>query len=255
LDRAPRAVFFDAGNTLLNVRPTVGEIYEDVSRRLGSPVPASIFEPQLAEVWQEHQARQRFHSDGLLTSEKKEYEMWRNLAYTLHDRIEGLTCGRDQWFGSLYREFGKPETFRIFPEAPSVLGKLREKGIRIGLISNWDSRLEGILAGTGLSELLDTVVISSLVGYSKPHPRIFEIAMEEHGLSPDEAVHVGDSYGDDIEGAKGVGMPAVLVSRKDGMAALTGKIPSRLDCPRIESLSELPALLFSNGQPSAAEAG
>lgn len=243
--RAPRTVFFDAGNTLLNVHPTVGEVYEQVTRRLGCHVPAEVFEVQLAVVWQEHQNHQRqSRLEDLLTSEKKEYEMWRSLAHALHERIEGLTCSRHEWFESLHREFGKPERFRMFPEVPVLLEELRGKGVRMGLISNWDSRLEGILEGTGLTAFLDPVVISSLVGYSKPHRRIFEIALEKLGSTAEEAVHVGDSYRDDIEGAKGVGMPAVLIDRKDGITALTGKIPSKLDCPRIASLSELPGLLF-----------
>ncbi len=243
-NQAPGTVFFDAGNTLLDVYPTVGEVYEQVSRRLGCRVPAEVFEVDLAVVWQEHQTQRQSRLEDLLTSEEKEYEMWRSLAYALHDRIEGLTCSRHEWFESLHREFGTPERFRMFPEVPTLLEEIRGKGVRIGLISNWDSRLEGILDGTGLSEFLDTVVISSLVGYSKPHRRIFEIALEKQDLTAEEAVHVGDSYRDDIEGAKGVGMPAVLVDRKDGITALTGKSPSKLDCPRIESLSELSGLLF-----------
>jgi putative hydrolase of the HAD superfamily len=242
--RPPSIVFFDAGNTLLNVHPTVGEVYAQVSRGLGCRVPAEVFESQLAVVWQEHQTERQSRMEDLLTSEKKEYEMWRSLAYALHGRIGGLTCSRNEWFESLHREFGKPERFRMFPEVPALLKKLRDKGVRTGLISNWDSRLEGILDGTGLTEFLDPVVVSSLVGYSKPHRRIFEIALEKQGATAGQAVHVGDSYRDDIEGAKGVGMPAVLIDRKDGITAITGKIPSKPDCPRIASLSELPGLLF-----------
>ncbi len=242
--RTPRTVFFDAGNTLLNVQTTVGEVYEEVSERLGCFVPAEEFEQQLAAVWKEHQNRQRDTPDALLTSEGKEYEAWRRLAYALHGRIDALTCDRDQWFEALHREFGRPERFRMFPEVRSTLAVLKEKGIRIGLISNWDSRLERILDGTGLSELLDLVLISSLVGYAKPHERIFEIALEKEGLTPDQAVHVGDTYRDDIEGAKAAGIRPVLIRRKDGMAVLMGPTPSNLDCDVIKTLSDLPALIF-----------
>jgi putative hydrolase of the HAD superfamily len=242
--RPPRTVFFDAGNTLLNVQPNVGGIYEEVSKRLGCPVPATEFEPQLAAVWKEHQKRQRETPDALITSETKEYEAWRRLAHGLHGRIDALTCDRDQWFEALHREFGRPERFRMFPEVRATLVELKERRIRVGLISNWDKRLEDILDGTGLSELLDLVVISSLVGYAKPHERIFEIALEKEGLTPNQAVHVGDTYRDDIEGAKGVGIRPVLIRRSDGMSVLTGSTPPNLDCEVVESLSELPGLLL-----------
>jgi putative hydrolase of the HAD superfamily len=200
----------------------------------------------MAAVWKEHRKRQRDTPNALLTSEAKEYEAWRSLAHALHRRIDALTCDRDQWFEALHREFGRPERFRMFPEVRATLAAFKEKGIRIGLISNWDSRLEGILDGTGLSALLDLVVISSLVGYSKPHKRIFEIALEKEGLTPDQAVHVGDTYRDDIEGAKGAGIRPVFIRRKDGMAVLTGSTPPNLDCDVVESLSELSDLLFQD---------
>jgi putative hydrolase of the HAD superfamily len=241
----PHTIFFDAGNTLLKVQPAVGEIYAEVSERLGCSVPATDFESQLAAVWKEHQRRQKDIPDALITSESKEYEAWRRLAHALHRRIDALTCDRDQWFEEVHREFGRPERFQMFPEVPTTLKTLKEKGIRIGLISNWDSRLEGILDGTGLSELLDLVLISSLVGFSKPHKRIFEIALEKEGLTPDQTVHVGDTYRDDIEGAKGAGIRPILIHRKDGMAILTGSIPPNLDCEVVESLSELSDLLSS----------
>ena len=240
----PRTVFFDAGNTLLDVRPSVGEIYEDVSRDLGCEVPAAVFESHLRVVWREHQTRRRSLANGLRTSEDREYEMWRHMAHEMHDRVEPLRCDRDRWFESLHAEFGRPERFRTFPEVLALLGDLRDRGVRIGLISNWDSRLERILTGTGLSELLDTVVISSRVGYAKPHRRIFEIALEEHGRSPREAVHVGDSFRDDVEGAQGVGMVGILVRRRGGLAAAGGAASAKPRCPQVGSLAELPALLF-----------
>jgi putative hydrolase of the HAD superfamily len=209
-------------------------------------VPAKVFEPHLAEVWKEHQKQVMSSPDGLLTSEQKELETWRTLAYALHDRIPGLTCDRQRWFEALHGEFGRPDRFRMFPEVPSTLAELKDLGFRIGLISNWDHRLEQILVGTGLSELLDVVVISSQVGYSKPHPRIFEIALEREALSPNQAVHIGDTSRDDIEGASTVGIAAVLIRRSDGMTALTGRTPSDLSCPCIESLSDLPGVLLTS---------
>jgi putative hydrolase of the HAD superfamily len=138
----------------------------------------------------------------------------------------------------------------MFPDVAETLRALEEMGIRIGVISNWDSRLESILDGIGLGRRLDVVVISSLVGYSKPHPRIFEIALERSGMGPEEAVHVGDTFRDDVQGAQAAGIRAVLLQRSGsiGMASrylLVGR-PSP-DCTTVASLTELPALL-ANGR-------
>jgi putative hydrolase of the HAD superfamily len=119
-------------------------------------------------------------------------------------------------------------------------------GTRIGIISNWDSRLESILAGLGLSDLFEVVVISSLVGFSKPHPRIFEIALERVGLRPDEAVHVGDTFRDDVEGARSAGIEPVLVKRTEALGISAKYLLSQTttpDCPHVTSLSDLPGLL------------
>jgi len=176
--------------------------------------------------------------------------MWRTLTYALHERFPALTCGRRPWFEALHRTFGEARRFRMFPDVAGTFGALEQMGIRIGVISNWDSRLESILAGIGLGARLDVVVISSLVGYSKPHPRIFEIALERSGMAPEEAVHVGDTFRDDVQGAQAAGIRAVLVRRTGGIGMssrylLAGR-PSP-ECTTVGSLTELPPL-FSNGR-------
>ena len=85
--------------------------------------------------------------------------------------------------------------------------------LALGLISNWDNRLAGLIDGLGLGEELDTVVSSAEVGLHKPDPRIFELACERLGVDPREAAHVGDHHYADIVGARAVGMQPVLIDR------------------------------------------
>jgi putative hydrolase of the HAD superfamily len=248
-DGVPRIVFFDAGNTLLHVHPSIGQVYSEVSKEFGCSVSPEELEKGLLEAWGEYLKERRYKTaEGLETSEEHEYEMWRTLTYALHDRVSELTCERRPWFEALHKTFGEPRRFRLFPDVMDTLQALDGMGIRIGIISNWDRRLESILGGMGLGELLDVVVISSLVGYSKPHPRIFEIALEKAELSPEEAVHVGDTFRDDIEGAQSVGIRPVLIKRTEGMGIsakyLLSKRPTS-DYPFITSLSELPKMLSS----------
>lgn len=238
----PGIVFFDAGNTLLHVDPSIGEVYAEVSRSFGCPVSPAEIEGHLLGVWKQHLDKVKASPEALVTSEEQEYEMWRMLTYTVHERVPSLTCDPRSWFEALYQTFGEARRFRLFPDVEETLGALGEKGIRIGVISNWDSRLERILNGIGLSQVFDVVAISSLVGYSKPHPRIFEIALERAGLPPEEAVHVGDTYRDDVEGARSAGIQAFHLKRNENFGLSKPNLLSSMapnDDARIGSLSEL----------------
>jgi putative hydrolase of the HAD superfamily len=156
-DGLPRIVFFDAGNTLLHVHPSIGQVYAEVSEAFGCSVSPDELEKGLLEVWVNYlkQQRQNHKPEALLTSEKHEYEMWRTLTYALHERVPGLTCERRPWFEALHRTFGEPRRFRLFLDVAETLRALDGMGIRIGIISNWDRRLESILAGVGLSDLME----------------------------------------------------------------------------------------------------
>lgn len=103
--------------------------------------------------------------------------------------------------------------FRAFPDAAPVLRQLRARGLRLVVCSNWDCSLPQVLASTGLLELADGVVASAVVGADKPAPIVFERALELCGCTPAEALHVGDSPVADVQGARALGMRAVLIDR------------------------------------------
>ena len=85
--------------------------------------------------------------------------------------------------------------------------------MKVGIISNWDTRLEGILHGLGLGALIDTVVSSAVVGLHKPDPRIFELACARLGVEPGRCAHVGDHVYSDVLGARAAGLRPVLIDR------------------------------------------
>lgn len=99
-----------------------------------------------------------------------------------------------------------PVEWTAFPFTVEVLQGLRERGIRTGLISNWDPSCRSVLEKTGLTPYLDPIVVSSEVGVEKPDRRIFEKALELSGEDPKECLYVGDNYYDDGVGASQVGM-------------------------------------------------
>jgi putative hydrolase of the HAD superfamily len=126
------------------------------------------------------------------------------------------------------------------PEAAPLLTALRERGIRIGLLSNthWPRRWhEHWLERDGVLGLIDARVYTSDLPHTKPHPEAFLAVLGELGATPEAAVFVGDRPIDDISGAKALGMRAVLVENSD----VPGH-PVRPDA-RITRLSQLLPLL------------
>ena len=122
--------------------------------------------------------------------------------------------------------------FRPYPEVPGVLRGLRERGLGLVIVSNWDVSLHDVLADTGLDTLVDRTLTSAEEGVAKPDPALFARALD--GVPPAEAIHVGDSLDADVAGARAAGITAVLVAR-DGEAAPPG-------VTAIPSLAQLPGL-------------
>jgi len=122
----------------------------------------------------------------------------------------------------LSRELGREVTvetmmnairFRAFDDAAPALAVLRDLGLRLVCVSNWDYSLPAVLARCGLGEALDGVVTSAEAGVRKPDPAIFEPALELAGCTANEALYVGDTPAEDIEGAHAAGIRALLIDR------------------------------------------
>jgi putative hydrolase of the HAD superfamily len=106
--------------------------------------------------------------------------------------------------------------FRAYRDAAPALAELRALGVRLVCVSNWDYSLPDVLARVGLADELDGVVTSAAVGARKPDPRLFEAALEVAGCAADEALHVGDTPTEDVEGARAAGIRALLIDRDGG---------------------------------------
>ena len=124
--------------------------------------------------------------------------------------------------------------FTPFPDVVPALTALRERGMRLVVASNWDCSLGDRLAEAGLGHLVDGAVSSAEAGGAKPAPAVFLAALEAAGAEPGEAMHVGDSAVNDVEGARAAGIRPVLIARgADVPAGVTA----------VRSLEELPSLL------------
>ncbi len=212
-----RAVFFDAGHTLLHAYPSVGEIYAREAAALGVRVDPARLGSIFGSVFAENEASLAAKSIGAAASDEQDAEMWRSIVHRVAARSPELGgLDPEAWYRRLYDCFGRPDQWRLYPEVEKVLEDLRARGLKLGVISNWSTRLRSIASSTGLDRLVDFIVVSSEAGMRKPDPRIFRIALEKAGVGPAEAVYVGDQVEDDVRGALNVGIRPVLVWRKAG---------------------------------------
>jgi putative hydrolase of the HAD superfamily len=124
--------------------------------------------------------------------------------------------------------------FTVYSDVVSTLGRLRERGRALIIVSNWDISLHQVLRVTGLSELLDGAVTSAEVGQPKPGPAIFEQALDLAGVTARQAMHVGDSLANDVHGALAMGIKPVLLRRA---GSTVSRVPAGTRA--IDSLTEL----------------
>lgn len=221
-----RAVFFDAGNTLIYLD---FELIASVVREAGIKTTADAV--RHAEL----DARRAV--DEYLKNEEIDDEMVWEIYFSTMFRGVGLTdTGAVSEAKEKLREQDSfTSLWRCVPEESyETLRRLKEQGYKLGIISNADGRLHSLLKNTGLDKMLNFAIDSKLVGYEKPDPKIFKLALEFSGETADACVHVGDIVSADVEGARGVGIQPVLIdptrTKKPG-------------CPVIHSISEIIALV------------
>ena len=226
--RSYKAVFFDAGGTLLHPFPSVGEIYRDAAARYGCFAPAQTLETLFREAWLKRDGLSSLQSHS---SQKVERDWWQSLVQEVFSQVGGVG-DFEAFFDELYDLFARPECWRLYPGVLDVLLELKSKKKKLGIVSNWDSRLFVICSGLGLEDYFEFILASAVFGASKPSPRIFDEALRRAGVRPQEAVHIGDSFEDDVKGARAAGLQAILIERHPQHRKLE-------DIPVIHDLKEL----------------
>jgi putative hydrolase of the HAD superfamily len=202
-------ILFDAGFTLVRIQPSLGEVYARVADDLGSPFPAERFHEVGLRVW--NQAKLPWYRNHLESSDAIERRFWwdYNRLIVRELEAEGLDVNFEAWFDALFEVFARPETWCPLPGAHETLTELRERGFNLGVVSNWDSRLPGVLEGLDLARHFTLVLTSADAGYRKPSPHIFAQALDRLEADPAASMHVGDSEEDDVQGALASGIRPV----------------------------------------------
>lgn len=206
----PKAVTFDVTGTLLEC-PGLGRIYAEVlERHRCGAVAAEDAARVVRQAWQEidcrsdpRRCRFRSHPDGPTG-------FWADFLRRVAALL-GLRPPTAFAVAELQAAFARAEAWTVREGAREVLTTLGEQGFALGVISNWDPRLRDLLEDLEMASLFDAVVLSVDLGVEKPHPRLFLRCLKELGTRPGETLHVGDRRLEDLEGARAVGMSALLV--------------------------------------------
>jgi len=230
---AVKAVFFDAAGTLIKPVRRVGESYAQVAKKFDMDVsPAQLSER--FRVCFGAAAPLAFPGAPDAEINGLERDWWKGLVRKIFEPWEPVERF-DDYFAELFDYFARPDSWALYPEVLETLLALKQRGLILDVLSNFDSRLIGILHGLGAGRWFDDIIISSRAGHAKPDRRIFAAALAKHGLEPNSAAHVGDSEEKDLCGANDAGLMGILVDRD-------GESPSAAG-PRVADLREILPLL------------
>jgi putative hydrolase of the HAD superfamily len=223
-----KAVFFDVGDTLLTIpaariilreylaghelhrdEEAIGELFTESFRLFYYGKPLDAFEA---------------------CSPESDRAFWMKLYRYI---LEKLGVQEERWTEEkiheccheLYDLFTSPQHYALFEDVLECLEGMKQKGLRLGVISNFAPTLASILEDKGIREYFDPVIVSTEVGLEKPDPAIFTLALEKAGLSAHEVLYVGDHERNDIWAPAQIGMDAVRIKRYeymtgDGIASL-----------------------------------
>ena len=238
-----RAVFFDVDFTLIYPGPALqGEGYGQFCARHGVPVNTALFRTAVGKAAPILDEVKAHNYDA---------QLFIDYTRTIIEHMGGCGPGAELAARDIYDEWAACRHFFLYDDVEPALRALAQAGLKIGLISNTQRPLDEFAAHFALDHLFSAAISSAELGYLKPHPAIFEAALAAVGEPAAAAVMVGDSVRADIEGARQIGMRAVLVRRTgDGLSSPLqhALAPGYQDVPVIGSLAELPALLLSGAE-------
>jgi putative hydrolase of the HAD superfamily len=221
-------VLFDAGNTLLAPAPSFEGRFVAVAAEHGLDLDLARVEAAIAAT-----VRNATWPDDW-TDPATQRRFWLGF---YRETLAGL--GRPQdgagLAEALFEAFSDPAAYKLYDDARPALEALAGRGLKLGVVSNFEPWLEDVLALEGVDHLFSAVAISGQRGVAKPEPAIFHAALQQAGVDAAATVHVGDQPANDVEAARAVGITPVLIDR-------SGQAPDARG-HRVQSLTELVGLI------------
>lgn len=220
-----RAVLFDAAGTLIEPREPPGVTYANFARERGVDLPS----------WRVDDAYRRVIASAPPLAradvpaseiEARQRAWWRDVVRGTFLAADGTARfdDFDALFEALFRHFGSADAWALRPCARESLCALARRGLRLGIVSNFDPRLAPLARSLGLAPPIETVMLPADCGAWKPDPRIFRAALAALGVSAPEAAFVGDDPETDLAGARAAGLQALDLGTPPRLADLPARI-------------------------------
>ena len=185
--------------TLFHSRGTIGEIYGGVAATYDFHTDSSAIDKEFLRL---------VNARGV-PIEKAD---WKSLVESMFANL-GPFPRFDAFFNEVYEVFRSGQGWHCYPETVSVLETLKKNQYRLGVVSNFDSRLSGVLDDLRIAQYFDAVVTAQSSGFAKPDPRIFLAGVKALKMAPAEALFAGDDLEQDFKGAVAAGLCSILVDR------------------------------------------
>ncbi|XP_038553801.1 haloacid dehalogenase-like hydrolase domain-containing protein 3 isoform X2 [Micropterus salmoides] len=232
--RAPlRWVLWDVKDTLLKVRSSVGEQYYKEAERMGLSISPVEIEAAFHKAYRHNSSR---YPNYGITQGLDGRSWWtcvvRDTFFQCRIQDPALL---NKLAHNLYHNFCNAENWEVFPDSEGALESCSSLGLKLGVVSNFDKRLEEILRVCGLLSHFSFLITSEEAGTAKPSPNIFDQALQKCGVPAASVAHIGDHYVNDYLASRSVGIHGFLLDRHN-----------KHDVPpahRLCSLEELPSQL------------
>ena len=222
----PKVIFLDAMGTLFGLKTSVGEIYQQYALKYGVQADAQLLDRAFIESFKS--APPLAFSVRSATLEEQEFAWWKNVVQTTFEQLDILAefDNFSEFFSDVYNYFATKDPWYVFPDVVPALNRWQNKGVELGVISNFDTRLKQVLEVLELEQFFTSITISSEAGFAKPDPKIFEVALNKHGFTPQQAWHIGDSFTEDYQGAKQARIWAFCLNRDSSLLKIEDRLPN-----------------------------
>jgi putative hydrolase of the HAD superfamily len=202
------AIVFDAVGTLIEPNPPVADVYAEATRRQGVELDRALVKARFHQYFRNDEVDEM--RGPMVTDEATEFRRWRRIVSNVIPEVPNP----DRAFFELWDHFSRPEAWRTFPDVAPALAFLTARNVPIRIASNFDARLRAVVRGlTELANCAANLVISSEVGFRKPHTAFYQATCTSLRLPPERVLFVGDDLENDVVGARRAGLRGVLLDR------------------------------------------
>jgi putative hydrolase of the HAD superfamily len=227
------AVIFDFYGTLAEANthaPSWSELFRELGHELSLDATRRWWNEGTDGIEHDQHSQSREH-----------YVAWQHSRVREIIKASGVPEGDDDVLFSRITQWLGAADLRAYAEAPAVLAELRDRGLALGICSNWDWDLLEAIARAGLGGAVDVVESSAWVGARKPHPRMYARMINRLDKPPADLLFVGDTWTCDVEGPRRAGMRAVYLRRPH--FGLDATRPEQVDGNGVTYAEDLTVLL------------